>query len=76
MNIIIAKYLQCFSLLQSCHIPYTIAIAISFSLQAIPLFMAAIIVEYVVAVLKGKPALRFNDGLSSVGAGLMSQMSK
>ena len=47
-----------------------------FSLKAIPLFLAAILVEYIVAILKGKPKLRFNDGLSSITAGLMSQLSK
>eukprot|EP00112_Aurelia_sp_Birch-Aquarium-sp1_P023453 Seg70.4 transcript_id=Seg70.4/GoldUCD/mRNA.D3Y31 product="Alkylglycerol monooxygenase" protein_id=Seg70.4/GoldUCD/D3Y31 len=44
--------------------------------EAIPLFMAAIVVEYVVSLLKGKQTLRFNDGISSIGAGLFSQLSK
>eukprot|EP00794_Sanderia_malayensis_P015972 gene15972-17580_t len=44
--------------------------------EAIPLFMVAVIVEYLVSIAKGQPALRFNDGFSSITAGLMSQLSK
>ncbi|XP_065068854.1 alkylglycerol monooxygenase-like isoform X1 [Rhopilema esculentum] len=44
--------------------------------EAVPVFIAAIAVEYLVAVLMGKRTLRFNDGASSLTAGLMSQLSK
>ncbi|XP_065068859.1 alkylglycerol monooxygenase-like isoform X2 [Rhopilema esculentum] len=44
--------------------------------EALPIFLAAIAVEYVVAILKGKPTLRFNDGLSSFHNGILSQLMK
>jgi len=44
--------------------------------EAIPLFVAAMMVEQLVALATGKSMLRFNDGLSSVTAGIFSQLSK
>ncbi|KAJ7372313.1 hypothetical protein OS493_019757 [Desmophyllum pertusum] len=44
--------------------------------EAVPFFLGAIAVEYILAFLTNLPRLRLNDAFSSISAGVFSQLSK
>ena len=48
----------------------------SLYLKAVPFFLGAIALEYVLAVLTNLPRARLNDAFSSISAGVFSQLSK
>ena len=47
-----------------------------FSCQAVPFFLGAIAVEYILCFLTNVPRTRLNDAYSSIAAGIFSQLSK
>ena len=47
-----------------------------FSCQAVPFFLGAIAVEYILCFLTNVPRTRLNDAFSSIAAGIFSQLSK
>lgn len=44
--------------------------------QAIPFFVALIVIEQIIAVYKGLPVLKVGDAITSAGQGILMEQSK